>query len=202
MGKEDVVESLWQRLETWLHRNVPSILTTLQPGATEDEIQQAEGELQVELPGPVREFYRIHNGQTTDEYGFTEANFFYGWQLPHLRRVVQQWKILKEVMDQGHFAGIHSAPDPGVRDDWWNIRWIPITQNCSGDHLCLDLAPANGGHYGQIISMWHDAPERTAEAASFLEWIERFAVGLEQGAYVYSKGYGGILAASEAAHYD
>ena len=83
------------------------------------------------------------------------------------------------MLEQGAFQGIESAPDDGVRNDWWNVKWMPVTQNASGDNLCIDLDPAKGGAAGQMISVWHDAPERTILAASFQEWVERFATGLE-----------------------
>ena len=135
------MKAIWRRLESWLQEKAPEVFVTLQPGATAEELQQAEDELQVALPKSVREFYRVHNGQSTDRYGFTATKFLYGWQVPNLRRVVHQWKSWKEVLEKGAFNGILSVPDKGVRDDWWNTKWIPITQNSSGDHLCLDLAP-------------------------------------------------------------
>ncbi|HLJ97345.1 MAG TPA: SMI1/KNR4 family protein [Gemmataceae bacterium] len=196
------METLWRRLESWIRENAPEILATLQPGATTEELQQAEDELRVALPKSVRDFYRIHNGQATDKYGFTAQMFLYGWQVPNLKRVVHQWKGWKEVLERGAFQGVRSTPDKGVRNDWWNVKWIPVTQNASGDHLCIDLAPAKGGAVGQMISVWHDAPERSIVGASFQEWVERFATGLEKGAYVYSKSYGGIIEAAEASYYD
>lgn len=196
------MRAIWRRIESWLQQNAPEVLVTLQPGATEEELQEIESELRVALPAPVRDFYRIHNGQSTDKYGFTATKFLYGWQTPHLKRVVHQWRSWKDVLEKGAFRGVHGVPDRGVRDDWWNIKWIPITQNESGDHLCLDLAPAKGGSVGQIITVWHDAPERSIRGASFQEWVERFAISLEEGACVYSKGYGGLIDAAEAAYYD
>jgi cell wall assembly regulator SMI1 len=196
------MEALWERLESWLRQYAPEILVTLQVGVTEDELRSTEDELQVTLPETVRDFYRIHNGQVTDRYGFTAQKFLYGWETPNLGRVVQQWKSWKEVLEDGAFQGIESAPDDGVRNDWWNVKWIPVAQNSAGDHLCIDLAPAKGGSAGQMISVWHDASERTMVAASFQEWVERFTTGLEEGVYVYSKGYGGIISATEASYYD
>jgi cell wall assembly regulator SMI1 len=197
-----MMERIWLRLEAWLRQNAPDIYSTLQPGATEDELQTVEGELSVRLPKSVKGFYRIHNGQSTDKYGFTARHFLYGWQTPHLKRVVQQWKQWKEVLDKGDFDGIQSEPDKDVQSDWWNVKWIPVTQNSSGDHLCLDLDPCKGGRVGQIITVWHDAPERSVVGKTFQEWVERFVIGLEQGVYVYSKGYGGIIEATEASYYD
>jgi cell wall assembly regulator SMI1 len=192
----------WERIEAWLEKNAAEVRKTLQRGATEQELKAVEQALRVVLPESVKDFYRIHNGQATDEYGFTGAHFLFGWEWPHLKRAVQQWTILTEVLDNGDFDGIHSEPDEGIRNDWWNRGWIPITQNATGDHICLDLAPATDGQRGQIVTWWHDAPERNLEAQSFEEWINQFADGLETGLYVFSKGYGGIIDAKEAKYYD
>jgi cell wall assembly regulator SMI1 len=196
------MERIWLRLEAWLRPNAADVYSTLRTGATEEDLQTVEGELNVQLPRAVKDFYLIHNGQMTDKYGFTARNFLYGWQVPELKRVVQQWTLWKEVLEKGDFDGIHSQPAKGVRHDWWNVKWIPITQNSTGDHLCLDLAPGRGEKVGQMITMWHDAPEREVVGQSFKYWVERFADGLEQGVYVYSKGYGGIIEATDASYYD
>jgi cell wall assembly regulator SMI1 len=63
-----------------------------------------------------------------------------------------------------------------VRDDWWNPRWIPFTHDGGGNHLCLDLDPAEGGAVGQVISMWHDSGERAVQGHSFGEWFGRWLV--------------------------
>ena len=75
------------------------------PGVTEEELQAAEGELQVTLPETVRDFYRIHDGQATDRYGYTAQKFLYGWEAPNLKRVVQQWKKLEGSARAGSVPG-------------------------------------------------------------------------------------------------
>lgn len=126
------METLWERLESWLRQFTPEILVTLHAGVTEDELRAAEEVLQLSLPETVRDFYRIHNGQATDRYGFTAQKFLYGWETPNLKRIVQSWQSWKEVLERGAFQGIESIPDDGARNDWWNVRWIPITQNSTG----------------------------------------------------------------------
>ena len=45
------------------------------------------------------------------------------------------------VQDAGEFEGCESDPDVGIRNNWWNDKWIPITYDGAGKHDCLDLAP-------------------------------------------------------------
>lgn len=137
-----------------------------------------------------------------DGFRWHESRALRARSISLLNRLVQYWQSWKEVLENGDFDRIRSEPDDGIRNDWWNPGWIPITQNAAGDHLCLDLAPTPEGDVGQIIPLWHDTPERTLEAVSFEEWVTAFADGLERGLYVYSKGYGGIIDAKEAKYYE
>ena len=84
-------------------------------------------------------------------------------------------------------------PDKGIKNDWWNDSWIPITYDGSGNHYCLDLDPTEEGIYGQIIRMWHDDAERTLVANSFKEWIVDYKDKLVSGQMVYSEDYFGII---------
>ncbi|KWE64809.1 hypothetical protein WL77_20605 [Burkholderia ubonensis] len=68
-------------------------------------------------------------------------------------------------------------PEPGIRGDWYNLKWIPLTHNGSGDHLCVDLDPDEGGRIGQVIRVWHDSPERELVAKRVGEWLARGVPG-------------------------
>ncbi|WP_332455118.1 SMI1/KNR4 family protein [Burkholderia ubonensis] len=68
-------------------------------------------------------------------------------------------------------------PEPGIRGDWYNLKWIPLTHNGSGDHLCVDLDPDEGGRIGQVIRVWHDSPERELVAKGVGEWLARGVPG-------------------------
>jgi cell wall assembly regulator SMI1 len=128
---------------------------TLAAGATEEEIAAAEKALGQALPEDVKAFYRRHDGSM--DYSVVE-----GRELLSLQRMVQEWKIWKELFDDGTFEGFDGAePEAGVQDEWWIPAWIPVTHDGSGNHHMLDLAPGPGGKHGQILSFWHDEPRRT-----------------------------------------
>jgi cell wall assembly regulator SMI1 len=94
-------------------------------------------------------------------------------------------------------CGNQGEPEVGIRPDWWNARWIPLTYSGSGDHHCLDLDPASEGCGGQIILLWHDMPEPPLVAPGFREWLEQFADDLEAGLYVHSEESGGLIKIEE-----
>ncbi|WP_374196413.1 SMI1/KNR4 family protein [Burkholderia sp. Se-20378] len=89
--------------------------------------------------------------------------------------ILAQWRIWKGLVDGGDFDGVESEPDPGIGDDWYNLKWIPFTHDGSGNHLCIDLDPADDGFSGQVIRVWHDDARRERIAGGFSEWLARIA---------------------------
>ncbi|MGA7730176.1 MAG: SMI1/KNR4 family protein [Chloroflexia bacterium] len=182
------MQNIWKRIESWLGANVPELLDTLNPGASDAAIADAEAFLGVTLPDDVRASYKIHDGQSLDNAGLLEAREFLS-----LERIKDEWKVWKDLLDAGDFEGTLSEPHDGIKNDWWNPAWIPLTYDGSGNHDCLDLDPAPGGKKGQIIEMWHDDPERVLVSHGFREWLEEFADGLEADEYAMSDDYGGLM---------
>ncbi|HEY9761422.1 MAG TPA: SMI1/KNR4 family protein [Trichocoleus sp.] len=182
------MQTIWARIDAWLMANAPGVLKTLQPGASDAQIEAFEKVLGVQLPEDVKASFRIHNGQSDHEYGLMD-----GRELLSLDRIQDEWLVWKDLLDSHMFEDIEGDPEPGIRSDWWNAAWIPLTHDGGGNHDCLDLAPAQGGTVGQIISMWHDEAERERLAPSFRAWLTQLANGLESGQYIFSEEYGGIV---------
>lgn len=140
------IHDLWNRLETWLVANDPASLKTLQPGASEEEIEHTEGFLSVRFPDDFKASYRIHNGQEKFAQGLLHEREFLS-----LERIRDDWKVWKDLLDDGELDGFTGEPYGSIRDAWWDPKWIPITHDGSGNHHCLDLNPAEGGQVGQVI---------------------------------------------------
>jgi cell wall assembly regulator SMI1 len=198
------VETTWRRIETWLEVNAPDVASGLGPGATDEQIAAAERTLGVTLPDDVRASYRRHDGQQTDaSLGIAVGGgFTYGGDFLSLEGILDQWTVWKDLLDSDTFEGIQSDPQPGIKPDWWNAKWIPITHDGSGNHLCLDMDPAPGGSEGQIITMWHDGGEREVMAASFTDWLTQLADEYERGEWVYSEGDGGVVRVEDVGEYE
>jgi cell wall assembly regulator SMI1 len=177
----------WQKLERWLEEHAAHLLDELNPGALPADIANLEKAIGTPLPSAFRDFYKVHNGQEPGE-GLVETE-----ELLSTERILEEWRVWKDLLDNGNFHGTHSEPEEGVKNDWWNPLWIPITYDGSGNHYCIDLDPAPGGRKGQIIRMWHDAPERPIIADSFHAWIDDYIGQLIKGEYIYSAEWGGII---------
>lgn len=186
------MREIWNRIEQWLRANAPQVAETLQPGATEQQIVELESLLGRTLPADLRESLLIHDGQTEyPDVGFVDTQEFLS-----LERIRKEWSVWKELFESGAFTESESEPDVGVRPDWWNPLWVPLTYDGAGNHYCIDLAPADGGSVGQLITMWHDNGARTVLAPNFRAWLGAYADALENGRVVFSEEDGGLMNAT------
>jgi cell wall assembly regulator SMI1 len=174
------VTTIWTKLEAWIKTNVPDLKKSLKKGASDKQIAKLEKRLGVELPEEYKTFLQLCNGQKAE----AEAGFYDG-ELLSAENVVIQWDVWRDLLEGGDFEGTTSEPQKGIRNDWWNPKWIPITYDGNGNHLCIDLEPARGGRPGQIITMWHDSAERELMYASFTDWLEHILTGVESGEIVF-----------------
>ncbi len=185
------MQSLWTQFEAWLGTHWPEGLADLNPPATDQQIAELEQVLGVQLPPDYVACLKVHNGQKLDAGGLFDAGEFLSTD-----EVRRQWSIWKELL--GEFVDITSDPAPGVKDDWFNAQWIPFTHDGGGDHLCLDLDPAEGGTRGQIITMWHDEGSRDLLADSFGDWFAGYVGAVCAGKYAFSDDYGGLVEIDDA----
>jgi cell wall assembly regulator SMI1 len=188
--KEDV-QQLWTTYESWLSVQWPEGLARLQAPATDDHIARLEAVLQAKLPDDLIACLKIHNGQS----GF--GPLLGGWDFLSVEEIQEQWQVWAELVDAGDFDGYASEPEAGIRDDWYNRKWVPFTHDGAGNHLCVDLDPASSGQYGQVITMWHDGAERELKAPSFLAFLSAYVEGVLAGEYVCAEDYGGIVEARD-----
>jgi len=182
------MKETWTKIENWLKINAAPVYESLNEGASDEDFEELEDLINKKLTENFKAFYRIHNGQTPMSEGLID-----GEELLCISRIMEEWEVWKELDDRGVFDDSVSEADKGVREDWWNPFWIPITYDGSGNHYCLDLSPDEGGKKGQIIRIWHDSAERELIASSLEEWMNDYADGLEEGSFVYSDEFGGVI---------
>jgi len=173
------------------------MIDTLNNPASQHDLEQLESSIGQELPKDFKEFYSIHNGQK-----WTHLNLFDGDRLLPLDEILQEWNTwnsvlpdINEVTQKQFGEPVTSTPELGIKNDWWNKSWIPVTSNGCGDNYCIDLDPTNEGTKGQIIRMLHDDANRELIASSFSAWISKYVDDLESGVYETSDdvGWGGIV---------
>ena len=183
------MKEVWESIESKLKEIAPDVLASLNKGVTDVEVEKLEKSINAKLPTEFVEFYRIHNGQLSQRPGLIGCE-----ELLSFERIMDEWQGWKTFIDSNEIENENaSLPDIGIKNNWWNSLWIPITQDGSGDHYCIDLDPAEKGSCGQIIRMRHDDPQRHLEANSFREWITNYKDKLLSGQMVYSEDYFGII---------
>ena len=174
------MENYWTRIINWLSENAPDMINNINNGANLKEIDHLNYIIDIRLPDDFIDFYTIHNGQVPYTKGLID-----GEELLSIERIVDEWSIWKGLINSNAFVGIVSNPDIGIKNDWYNKFWIPITYDGAGNHYCIDLDPAEGGTKGQVIRVWHDNAQRSMEASSFRKWISFFVEDIEEGRYQY-----------------
>lgn len=173
------MKEIWNRIEKWLRNNAPKILENLSPGAKEDKIKEVEKLLDIKITPDLKESYLIHDGQLTDRYSLMDD-----WNLLSIDNAMKEWKLMKELHQRGDFEASACASE-GVRSDWWNIKWLPILSNGSGDFYCIDFAPDSEGDIGQIIHFSHVDSLREKVSNNWQDLLSEYAFLLENGQYKF-----------------
>ena len=172
---------VWQRIAVRHKDNTPPGIFRLAPGASDSEIDQFEAAIGLTLPPDVRESYSIHNG------GLGHTCLLWYELLP-LGSVLKWWQTYLEWQRKdGWGLGEDWKPFDvrgPIKPYWWTSKRIPLL-DASGDHVMLDLDPAEDGNYGQIIDHCHEIGPQSLLAGNWLEWLNQLADDLEAGKYVY-----------------
>lgn len=167
----------WERIGAWYAEHVPWTKRWSTIGASDRQIADVESRLGFELPQPMKESYRVHNG--TAECWLVHYDQLQAiGELPGLRirfeEMLSRWNEL-----------VPSEVEGRIKPDWWNRHWIPVTGEGVDDSIQVDLDPAPGGKRGQVIYWSHEVGPARVLADDFGQWIERIADDLEAGEYMY-----------------
>ena len=177
----------FDKFKQWLSINYSDGLLDLNPPASDDEIKELTKTIGVELPKDFLSVLKIHNGQKGEAAWLFDSQEFLS-----THRIIEEFNTWKNLLNT-ELQGKVSTPVDGVKNDWWNINWIPITSDGCGDHYCLDLSPTSSGRKGQVITLWYDLAEREIVASSFTQWFEDYLEQLYSGELFYSKEHNSIV---------
>lgn len=190
---QEIITRLW----LWLENNHPQFIETFNSAATNDDFKRLEAIIGLQLPQDFVELYSIFNGQK-----LTNLSLFSGDALMSIEDIIISYNQLKEVTPviedmvlKEYGTESKSEPEEGIRDDWWNKGWIPITSDGCGDCYCIDLNPTAEGQYGQIIRFLHDDAYRELIAVSIKDFLFEYVEDLENWKYEFSDSisWGGLM---------
>ncbi|MBW4679589.1 MAG: SMI1/KNR4 family protein [Microcoleus vaginatus WJT46-NPBG5] len=178
---------IWERIHNWLAANAPQVLESLKPGATDEEMYQAETFFGVKFPEDFKLSYRVHNGQKEESYClFPYLDFL---SLQSAIEISEKWQNCSD----NKFRCNPEDISEGIWNGWWNPNWIPVSMESNGACECVDLAPAAGGNVGQVIIVEWQEPTRRLIAPNFRVYLESFADALERGEYCFSEDDYGLV---------
>ena len=182
----DRFDKAWRRYTEALAKQHPAFKSYFAPGATAAQIDEVERTIGCALPPDSRHLLSVHNG--------AEAQVLPGWEMFSTQRIVDEWRIWEDLYQtEFNLYGYDCEPVGPVRgDEWWRLKWIPLTGDGGGNHLCADMEPAEGGDVGQIITMWHDDATRAVVAQSLTAFIEMIADKVDSGELHWDDDWGGV----------
>ena len=184
----DVMAELWRRIDLWFETFAPAYANAFFPGVTEEDLVEAEAVLGVTLPPAFKASYRIHNGAQCDFVLLGYPDFY------QLSAGLSIWKDKQELFPKlfqqdAHWATkvpywVEQQEHFPVQPVWWHSAWLDFAGNGAGDTWCIDLAPAIGGHIGQVLSWSHEVGVGGVLFPSFEALLSTYADQLEAGLYV------------------
>lgn len=193
------MQTIWKRIEDWLHMHAPELVSLLQPGASEESIRQTEALLHVTFPEDIKASYRIHNGSGDRS---PEAHFIVRSRaLLSLQGMVDTWHIVypdeKQYPDEA--PRLNPAGEEREADNNWRSvlspeqrsaisvervytrQLIPVLRSFDEGLLCFDTARIHNT-YGMIIEDFAQSGF-SFTAASWRDLLSSFADDLEAGRY-------------------
>ncbi|WP_257065060.1 SMI1/KNR4 family protein [Priestia megaterium] len=184
------MKQLWNEFEQWLELNYLKDEDIFNAAATEIEIAQAENIMGLKFPESFKDILLMHNGQKSERVGVIGNYDFLS-----IDEIVHGWQVMRELFDGGEFEDFEEVEPVGpVKGEfWWNPLWIPIVTNTTGDYICIDLDPSEGGKVGQIITFWHDWEEREVISDSLEKWFQKIVTHLKNGTYKLVKEDGELM---------
>lgn len=130
------VSHSWGRIERWLEDNYEELFENLGEGATMNDVNELEHELDCTLPQEVRESIQAHDGQ---ERGGLPTGVLFGCMLMDCEEILQEWQQWRTVNDaylSGNtqdfvipqapvraFAGSSSSAVPTAQASSANSQW-------------------------------------------------------------------------------
>jgi len=164
------VADLWRAIEARIEVIGQGYVERLAPGLSTDEIGAFQAALGVELPGDYVASLREHAGMQLNESrsGRPYPEMLIADFIPLPPTVVLERRAwLRDGYDGP--AREHARIDGAIRHRRYDEGWIPVLAR-DGDASvfeCIDTVPAEGGTYGQIVSMCTNDPDRYVSAPSF-----------------------------------
>jgi cell wall assembly regulator SMI1 len=155
----------------------------LRPPTTEAALVAAEAEIGFRLPDDLRALYLHADGQvdigtvTDPAPGTIVTPLFGGYEFVPLEKALDDYRVWDDLIDDWNagddpnFCITLRAGDPPVAREYWRRGWFPFAIDGGGNAYAVDLAPVEGGTWGQVILTGSDEDERRVLAPSLTAFL-------------------------------
>lgn len=178
------MDEIWIRLEMFLQKNAPTILDSLAPGASEEEIADVEEYIGLQFPADVRQSYLRHDGQADEGKEFIPG-YFHLLSMSEILQGVEENTSL--VQHTNYDVPVNIITDPRVKRVFLDAAWVPFAGDVGGNRVCLDFDPTPNGTVGQIILWNHEETAYPCLAPDFTVWLDKIVSDLEAGRLVWNE---------------
>ncbi|HUH83682.1 MAG TPA: SMI1/KNR4 family protein [Stellaceae bacterium] len=168
-----------------------AVETFLNPPASDPEITAFEESIGFAIPSDLRALYRRANGQKASfkisdpKPGTIMTPFFGLYDFVSLEKALQTYRGWLDIYvsagdsfasDFDHCTAREGNP---VFGEYWRPGWTAFSLDGGGNSYAVDLSPAPGGVYGQVIAIGSDEDERRVPARSMTELLAKAAATID-----------------------
>ncbi|MCS7463833.1 SMI1/KNR4 family protein [Paenibacillus doosanensis] len=172
------MKQLLHEITELLQSDLPELAASLNPPASEEELRSAEAELGFGLPPELRELYLIHNGEQDGGPGL-----FMGLPFLSLDGMMAEWRIWTGLENENWEAEHYSVPAGWIKEQYINRYWLPIAKDWGGNHIGIDLDPADQGRAGQVINFGRDEEVKYVIARHLSHLLQFIRDTAQEGSY-------------------
>ena len=175
-------ENSWKIIIQWLEQHSPGTLNTLNPPATDHDIESIEDHYGIKLPADLEALYRLHNGQNTQ--GPDIVNFIYGQTfVPVSYGLDLHQGAIADYIEEIDFPNFQNIPKHVSPVKETPLNFFPILSGHSRYALCADFKPSSEGQFGQLVFYDSEGSSVMKVCNSVTELLSVFASDLESGLY-------------------
>ncbi|CAI5756531.1 unnamed protein product [Candida verbasci] len=202
------IDSLWDRIESWIEEEYPELEDNLNDGVTSADLNEFVQDLKAgtnELPLDFKQFYKRHDGQLR---GGKPTGLIMGLVLLDLEGIIEEqilWNKVAERLQSQYYiqqkqndgtssssttnnnsfiSNQRSIPPNSIQPHYYNRGWVILLKDNIGNQIAMDLNPGSNGIYGQIILFGRDFDTKLVIAKNLQEFIFGYVSDLEQGNYI------------------
>ncbi|WP_312110310.1 SMI1/KNR4 family protein [Brevibacillus reuszeri] len=179
-GEPGMASEVWDNILKQIQTISQPIFSTVNPPATEDEINLLENTLGVHLPIYFRNYLSVCNGQQ-ERVPFIGYNSFLS-----IPAIIETWSMMNDLFEEEE--QVDWINEDRIKPLIWSKKWIPFTDFEGSTHLILDVDPGKNGVSGQIFKYHSGMSYQKVIANSFEEFSHEIFKRLQANQISYSDG--------------